>query len=85
MTLLRTISQNHLFLTCMTCHHKGMVAVADLIDSVGAMTTVHQVVAKARCSKCGSKNIGDLRILYVGNSSDALEGARATKGATESD
>lgn len=85
MTLLRTIIHNHLSLTCKACNHTGLIAVIDLLDSVAASTTVDQVVAKARCGKCRSKNVGEMRILYVGHSTAALEGARAIKGPTEID
>lgn len=53
-----------------------MVAVADLLNTLPQDTNVHDVVKKARCSKCGAKTINDFRIVYVGSSFDALEGGR---------
>lgn len=80
MTLLRSISRNHLALTCKRCNHTGMVAVADLLNKLPQDTNVHDVVQKASCSGCGAKALSDFRILYVGSSFDALEGGRQDNG-----
>ena len=63
-TLLKAITQNHLSFTCHRCNYTGLIAVKDLIETVGGDISVHEVARKAKCSECGAKGMRDLRIVY---------------------
>ena len=75
-TTLGTIQSNHLSLTCGACGHNALVALAGLLETLPPDTTVHQVVERARCSRCKRKGFTEMRIVYVGASHVALEATR---------
>lgn len=76
MTRLASISNNHLGLQCKACEHSSLLAVQLLIDRLGRETTVHDAVAKLRCSHCKVKGQASFVITYVGGSGQAMLGAR---------
>ena len=56
-----------------------MIAVADLIEMYGG--DVDAVGRAARCSRCKTKGITDMQIIYVGGSNEAMR----TSGQANSD
>ena len=64
MTKLQTISHNHISLEC-RCGHGALVSVKQLLEKLQPYITVQQVVAKARCTKCGALGAQDFRLHYV--------------------
>lgn len=79
MTRLASIKMNHLYLSCSVCGHAAQIPVTALIDALGPEATVHQAAAKARCSRCKAKGQNTLRIIYVGEGWDAMQGARSNR------
>ena len=75
MTLLCSIADNHLSITCKTCRSHRMLAVKPLIDRLGWETRLQDVVPKLRCSACKSKGNIEFQIVYVGGSGEAMLGA----------
>ena len=71
MSLPSSIHQNHIVLNC-SCSHVGMIAVADLIEVYGGDVDVDAVGRAARCSRCKTKGITDMQIIYVGGSGEAM-------------
>jgi len=80
MILLSSIHQNHIVLNC-PCSHVGIIAVADLIEVYGGDVDVDAVGRAARCSRCKTKGITDMQIVYVGGSNEAMR----TSGQANSD
>ena len=78
MTRLASITNNHLALEC-ACGHKAIIPVTKFIEKYGLEANVNDVIAKARCFVCNSKNIKESRIIFVGNSGVALEGTNYSK------
>ena len=76
MTRLASITNNHLALTCGLCSHSALIALTVLIEVFGREATVHHAAANARCTKCLVKGQNTFRIVYVGDSWDAMQGAR---------
>ena len=76
MTRLACIRSNHLPLICSICGHCALVPVSTAIEALNGTETVQNVVKHARCSQCLVKGTGLYQIVYVGESWDALEGAR---------
>ena len=74
MTLLSAISKNHFAIHC-KCGHAGLVPVQALIDKHGGDIHFDVIEGNARCSKCRTKNIERVMIIYVGASEGALQGA----------
>ena len=58
-----------------------MVSVANLIEVNGDDVDVDAVGRAALCSRCKSKGITDIQIIYVGSSGDAMR----TAGQSNSD
>lgn len=78
MTQLGDIPRHHIALMCEACGHHGhpLLAVSWLIEKLGPDITVHDVASRARCSNCRAKGRSSLRIVYVGGSGEAMQGAR---------
>ena len=75
-TLLSQIPEHSLSIEC-ACGHSDLVPVARFLARPRPDETVHEAVARARCSRCGCRNVQGFRIVYVGGSAVALEGARS--------
>jgi hypothetical protein len=80
MTRLASISNNHLGLQCDLCGHNSLLAVQLLIDRLGRETNAHDAVKNLRCSKCKAKGKASFVITYVGNSGEAMLGAKQRQG-----
>ena len=76
MTQLNSITTNHLALQCRLCGHSAEIAVEDLIARMGSEVSAHYVARNARCSRCHVKGQTSFRIVYVGGSGEAMQGAR---------
>ena len=74
MTNLSSISENHFAFECQWTH-VAMVPVNLFLDRYGPDALFKDMVKKARCGKCGSKNILRTQIIYVGNSAIASLGS----------
>ena len=74
MTKLSSISENHFAFECQ-CNHVALVPVKLFLDRYGPDALLKDMVKKARCSRCGSKNILRTQIIYVGNSAIASLGS----------
>jgi len=75
MTTLASIRTNHLSLEC-PCGHQELIPVSYLLETLDGQTDVTTVVKNARCSLCKSKGLATFRIVFVGGSFVAMEGAR---------
>ena len=73
MTKLSSIPDNHLVLNC-RCGHVGQIAVSDLMEVYGGDVSVGVVERAAQCSRCKTKSITSMQIIYVGSSEIALLG-----------
>ena len=71
MILLSSIAKNHIVLN-FRCGHVGMISVAGLIEVYGGEVDVDAVGRAVRCSRCRTKGIRDMQIIYVGSSDDAI-------------
>jgi hypothetical protein len=74
MTKLSAIFENHFAFECQ-CTHVALVPVKLFLDRYGPDALFKDMVKKARCSKCGSKNILRTQIIYVGNGAIASLGS----------
>ena len=74
MTKLSSISENHFAFEC-KCTHVALVPVKLFLDFYGPDALFKDMVKKARCGRCGSKNILRTQIIYVGNSAIASLGS----------
>ena len=74
MTKLSAISENHFAFECQ-CTHVALVPVKLFLDRYGRDALFKDMTKKARCSKCGSKNILRTQIIYVGNGAIASLGS----------
>jgi hypothetical protein len=71
MSRLSSIRANAIAVWC-SCGHSQNVEVAGIVDALGDMT-VHEAVARMRCSVCRARGaITDFRIVYVGGSAHAM-------------
>ena len=70
MTKLLSMPEHHLVLNC-RC---GQIAVSDLMEVYGGDVSVDAVERAARCSRCKTKSITSMQIIYVGSSEIALLG-----------
>lgn len=61
-TLLQMISRHSLYIECRACGHASTLPVADCIAHLGHGAAVKDVLARVKCSKCSSKQIGQVRI-----------------------
>lgn len=79
MILLSAIPKNHFAIHC-KCGHVGLVPVQALIDKHGGDIHVDVIEANARCSKCKTKNIDRMMIIYVGASQGTEQSTARLKG-----
>jgi len=63
-TQLQTISHNHISFEC-RCGHRKLLSVKELMEKLSPTSTVHEVVARAKCSHCKIRGVSDFRLLYV--------------------
>ena len=77
MTRLASITNNHLGLKCEMCGHSSLLPVQVLIDRLGRETVVQDAVKCLRCSRCKVKGKASFVITFVGNSGQAMLGAKA--------
>lgn len=71
---LQLIRSQGLHIECRDCGHGKTVLVSDLIEQVGPDAAVGDVLARAKCSKCGSRRIAEAQIV-----SPAIESMQAAK------
>ena len=72
MTLLGSISNNHLSITCKVCKSHRMLTVKPLIEKLGWETNLKDVVPNLRCSSCKVKRQVEFQIVFVGGSGEAM-------------
>ena len=80
MILLSSIAKNRIVLIC-RCGLVEIISVADLIEVYGGDVDVDAVGRAARCSRCRTKRITDIQIIYAGSSDYAMR----TGGQANSD
>ena len=73
-TPLASIARNHLALECQY-GHTSLIAVAELLPRHEALTA-EDAIRRMRCTTCGARAVREWRIVYVGASAVAMEGAR---------
>lgn len=79
MTLLATIKDHQLHLTCGLCGHVGRLEVAALLDAGRRSWRVEDVKTHAKCSRCGARQIESVTISWAGNSHQAMRGSDERK------
>ena len=60
-TLLHTIRSQSLYIECGNCGHSDTMAVESLLGFMRRDAAVRDVLARMRCVKCGSREIGEVR------------------------
>ena len=61
-TLLHTVLSKALYIECRSCGHGKSILVSELGERLLGTATVGDVLDRAKCSKCGSKEIGEVRL-----------------------
>jgi aerobic-type carbon monoxide dehydrogenase small subunit (CoxS/CutS family) len=76
MTKLNDIKKNHLVVYCENCEHYAILSVEELLNKYSQNTEISELLSKFRCKKCLLKGSASINIIFIGNSSKALDGAR---------
>lgn len=79
MTQLGSITNNHLSITCKVCGYHKLLPVKVLIDKLGWEARVVDVIPRLFCSHCKAKGQVEHQILFVGDSGEAMLGAKVMK------
>ena len=79
MTLLATIKEHQLHLTCGLCGHIGRLEVTTLLEAGHRAWRVEDVKSRAKCSRCGARKIANVTISWAGNSHQAMRGSDERK------
>lgn len=74
-TCLDAIPDHALYLLCY-CGHGSTVTVSKLLAAGHAGAFVQDIAARARCMNCLKRGAQEVRIVYIGGSSNALDGSR---------
>lgn len=73
MTKLSSIATNHLSIEC-RCRHTSLIPVSDLLEVYGDIE-VDAVERALRCDRCNCRGTARVMIIYVGASSEAMQGS----------
>jgi len=79
MSQLGSVSKNHLSIISKVCKTHRMLSVKVLIDRLGWEALSQDVVPNPRCSCCKAKGQVDFQTVFVGESREAMLGAKAIR------
>ena len=76
-TSLSSVPTHHIGVECV-CGHAALIPVAPALDRLGPSATVKDLLDRVRCHQCNARQIMQARIVFVGASDVAMQGATDT-------